>query len=201
MIETLLKGGWPMAALAICSIAAVTLIIERAIALRRKRVIDSRVLAVIDNYHGETSAENAMLACRRAPGAFAHVVREIIETRRLDHAQAIETMHAVGRTQVARLERGLTVMEIIANVAPLIGLLGTVLGMLTVFSAIHQEGLDNPQVLSDGIAQALVTTVAGLCVAIPALAAHGIYSKRVDELAVEMQDRATSFIVKLQGLR
>ena len=204
MIETLAmlkQGGWPMIPLAVCSLVAVTLIIERAIALRRRNVIDPRVIDLVDGYDGDSSPENAVLACCRARGAFARIVREVIETRGLDHAQAIETMHAVGRTQVGRLERGLTLMRIIADISPLIGLLGTVLGMVTVFNAITTRGLGDPQVLSDGISKALITTVAGLCVAIPALAFHGIFTKRVDELAVEMQDRATSFIVKLQGMR
>jgi biopolymer transport protein ExbB len=95
------------------------------------------------------------------------------------------------------LERGLTMLEIIANVSPLIGLLGTVLGMVTVFDAVTAQGLGNPQILAAGISQALITTIAGLCVAIPALAFHGIYSKRVDELSIEMQERATAFLAKL----
>ena len=110
-------------------------------------------------------------------------------------------MHAAGRTQVGTLERGLTVLEIITGISPLLGLLGTVLGMVTVFNAITAAGLGNPQVLSGGISKALVTTVAGLTVAIPALACHTWFSRRVDDLAVEMQDRATGFIAKLQSFR
>ena len=110
-------------------------------------------------------------------------------------------MHATGRSQVGTLERGLTLLEIIANVSPLLRLLGTVLGMVAVFDAITTEGLGNPQVLSEGISKALVTTVAGLCVAIPALACHSWFSRRVDDLATEMQDRATGLVAKLQGLR
>jgi len=110
-------------------------------------------------------------------------------------------MRTAGRTQVDRLERGLTVLEIVAAVSPLIGLLGTVLGMVAVFNAITAEGLGNPQILSAGISQALVTTVAGLTVAIPALAFHSLLTKRVDMYAVEMQDRATTFIFKMHGRR
>ncbi|MDP7639362.1 MAG: MotA/TolQ/ExbB proton channel family protein, partial [Candidatus Hydrogenedentes bacterium] len=96
------------------------------------------------------------------------------------------------------LERGLTLLEIVAGISPLIGLLGTVLGMVTVFDAITAEGIGNPQVLSNGISKALVTTVAGLCIAIPSLAFHSYFSRRVESLAMEMQDVAMGFITKVR---
>jgi len=204
MFETmgmLVQGGWIMLPLLVCSLAAATIIIERCLALRRAAVFDPRALRIVDEYVGERSAEQAIAACRRAEGPFARMVEEILKTRHLDHAHALETMYATGRTQVGVLERGLTVLEIVANVSPLLGLLGTVLGMVTVFNAITAKGIGNPQVLSDGISKALITTVAGLCVAIPALAFHSWLSKRVDDFAAEMQDRATSFIGRIQDVR
>ena len=200
-MQVLQQGGWPMIPLAICSVAALAVIFERMVALRRRKVIDPRVLGVLRDYQGEESSEGALRICGRARGAFARIIEEVIRVRHLEHAQSIETMHAVGRAQVGRLDRGLTVLEIVASISPLIGLLGTVLGMVTVFDAITSEGaLGNPLLLADGIRKALITTVAGLCVAIPALAAHSIYAKRVEILAAEMQDLATGFIVKLQCL-
>lgn len=201
MFETLRmlgQGGWIMIAIALCSLIAVTIILERASALRRKRVLDRRVLHAIQSYQGEQSVQQATITCQRARGAFARIIEDVLRFRHLEHAQAIEALHAVGRTQVGRLQRGLTALEIVAAVSPLLGLLGTVLGMVTVFNAITAEGLGNPQVLSAGISQALITTVAGLCVAIPALAFHSLFSKRVEDLATEMQDRATTFIIHLQ---
>jgi biopolymer transport protein ExbB len=201
MFEMLRAGGWIMFPLAVCSLTGLAIIIERFIALRRQVVIDPTVLQLVSEYSETTSPEKAMALCRRARGPFARLVEEVIRGRRLDHVQALEMMHATGRSQVGTLERGLTLLEIIANVSPLLGLLGTVLGMVAVFDAITTEGLGNPQVLSDGISKALVTTVAGLCVAIPALACHSWFSRRVDDLATEMQDRATGLVAKLQGLR
>jgi biopolymer transport protein ExbB len=187
--------------LAICSLAGLTIIIERFVALRRASVIDPLVVQLVEKYGERTSPDEAILVCRRARGPFARLIEEVIRARHLDHVQALEMMHATGRTQVGMLERGLTILEIIAGVSPLLGLLGTVLGMVAVFDAITTEGLGNPQILSEGISKALVTTVAGLTVAIPALACHSWFSRRVDDLAVEMQDRATGFIAKLQALR
>lgn len=198
-IELLQQGGWPMVPLGLCSFAALSIVLERAIALRREKVIPAEIVRILHEFGSEGGAtpSHSLAVCQRTPGAFARIAEELIKTRHLHHAQLLETMHAVGRAHVARLERGLTLLEIIAGISPLIGLLGTVLGMVTVFDAINVQGLGNPQVLAAGISKALVTTIAGLCVAIPALAFHGIYSKRVDELAIEMQERATAFLSKL----
>jgi len=203
MFETLgmlKQGGWCMIPLGICSLAALAITIERVLALRNKVVISPRVQRAVEEYDGEEDADSAFVACQRAGGAFSKIIAEVILARHLEHAQAIESMHAVGRTQVSRLERGLTALEIITGISPLLGLLGTVLGMVDVFNAITTGGLGNAQMLSAGISKALITTVAGLSIAIPAMAAHSLLSKRVEELAAEMQDRATNFILKLQAL-
>lgn len=195
------QGGFTMILLGLCSVIAVSIIIERALALRYWRIFDEDVLRALADFHGEASADRALAVCRHGHGAFARVAEEVINARHLDLGEAVQSLHAVGRTQIERLERGLTALEIIAGIAPLLGLLGTVLGMVTVFNAITAHGLGNPQVLSDGISKALITTVAGLTVAIPALAAHSVFTRRVESFAVEMQDRATTFIVRLQHLR
>jgi len=201
VLAILHQGGWVMFPIGIASLLAVTIVIERALALRRASVIDPRVLSIIDSYAGEASAETSLNACQEIPAPFARVIEDIIKTRNLDQGQILETMNLTGRSQVSVLERGLTVLEIIGNTGPLLGLLGTVLGMISMFNAVTLRGLGNPQVLSDGIAKALVTTVGGLCVAIPAVVFHSWYSRRVENFAAEMQDRATGFIFKLQALR
>ena len=200
MFHTLAQGGLTMIPIGICSLLGLTIVIERFIALRRSRVIPESMTDLIERYSADTSPEKALQRCERERGAFARIVRECLLARHLEHAQVIETMHATGRTQVGQLERGLIVLEIVANITPLLGLLGTVLGMITVFNAITAQGIGNPQVLSDGISKALITTVAGLSVAIPALACHNLLSRRIDDYATEMQERATVFIVRLLAI-
>lgn len=196
---SLRQGGWPMIPLLFCSVAGVTVIIERFLALRHHRVLSPHVLHVVQVFEGPSSVDTSLHVCRQEGGAFARIVEEVLNARKVDRAHMIETMQATGRREAGRLERGLTVLEIVAGVSPLIGLLGTVLGMVTVFDAINVQGMGNPQVLSGGISKALITTVAGLCVAIPALAFHSYFSKRVESLAIEMQDLATGFIAKLDA--
>ena len=200
MFVMLTTGGWIMFPLGVCSLVALTIIIERFVALRRSAVLDSRIVRLVSQYDDHTSPEKAIEVCRRVKGPFARLIEEVVRMRDLEQTRAIELMHATGRSQLGGLERGLTILDIIAGVSPLLGLLGTVLGMQTVFTAITAEGLGNPQVLSDGISKALVTTVVGLGVGIPALACHIWFSRRVDDLATEMEDRALGLIAKLQDL-
>jgi biopolymer transport protein ExbB len=195
------QGGWPMIPLVVFSVLGLGIVLERFFALRRGAVIDVRVVKMVEEFAPDTPPERALVVCRQAKGSFARIVEAVLTARHLDHGQVLENMHAVGRAQIGRLERGLTALEIIAGVSPLIGLLGTVLGMIAVFDAITAQGMGNPQVLSDGISKALVTTVAGLSVAIPALATHSWLSKCVDDLANEMQERATGLLAKLEAQR
>jgi biopolymer transport protein ExbB len=199
ILTFLQQGGWTMYALGFCSLAALTLILERGVALRRGRVLPPKLLRRV---HASRAAEDiggVATLCIRNSSPLARLIEEVSSMKNLNHSQAVERMHAIGHSQVARLDRGLTLLEIIAAISPLLGLLGTVLGMVEVFEAVTAEGLGDPQILSDGIAKALSTTIAGLCVAIPTLAFHSIYNKRVEAFATEMQDAATAFLVMLHA--
>ena len=202
MFETLgmlRDGGVCMIPLGACSLAAATIIIERALALRNDTVMEPHILRLVRDYNGEKSAESCVMSCRRSGRPLARVIEEVLQTRHLEHSQAVEAINATGRSQVARLERGMTLLEIIGVVSPLLGLLGTVLGMVDVFSAITASGIGNPQVLSHGISEALITTVAGLFVAIPAVGFHSWFSGRVDGFATEMQNVSTQFSFRVRA--
>jgi biopolymer transport protein ExbB len=196
-IALLMQGGWSMIPLAICSIAGLTVVLERLVALRRGKSIPEVIVDLLALYKGEESVESSLDMCRNYDSPFARIVQVLIHARQLDHAQMIELLHSNGRKEVERLERGLLLLEVIAGISPLIGLLGTVLGMVNVFDAITEYGLGDAQVLSDGISKALITTVAGLSVAIPALAFHSFLSKKVDSIAIEMQELSVGFLTKL----
>ncbi len=193
------QGGWTMYALGFCSLVALTLIIERGVALRRGRVLPRKLLAGVHACRATKDIDAVEALCVRSASPLARLIEEVAAMKALNHSQAVERMHAIGHSQVARLDRGLTLLEIVAAISPLLGLLGTVLGMVEVFDAVTVAGLGDPQILTDGIAKALSTTVAGLCVAIPALAFHSIYTKRIETFATEMQDAATAFLVILHA--
>lgn len=190
-----------MIPLAICSVSGLAVAFERIIALRRRRAIPQNVLDLIELYQGEESVDSAVKMCRSHTSPFGRIIEVLIGSRQLEHHQMIEMLHSTGRKEVEKLERGLLLLEIVAGISPLIGLLGTVLGMVTVFDAITAYGLGDAQVLSDGISKALITTVAGLSVAIPALAFHSYFSKQVESIAIEMQEHAVRFMTKLIALQ
>ncbi len=196
-VEFLWQGGWPMIPLGICSVAGLSVILERLVALWRGRSIPQSVIGVIDLYQGEDSVESAIQTCRHSRSALARIVEEMILSRKQGYTHLVESLNAIGRREVERLERGLIVLEVVAGISPLIGLLGTVVGMVSVFDAITTEGLGNAQVLAAGISTALVTTITGLSIGIPALAFHSYFSRRVESIAIEMQELTTSFASKL----
>lgn len=196
-IEFARKGGWTMVPLGLCAVAGLAVALERAFALRRRRVIPERLVDLMDLYQGEASVDAMLSACRHSRNGLSRLLEGLLLVRRQNAAHITDTLHAGGRREVERLERGLLVLEIVAGVAPLLGLLGTVLGMVSVFDAITAEGLGNAQVLSSGISEALVTTVTGLIVGIPALALYSYFSKRAESLAIELHELGTSFVARL----
>lgn len=196
------QGGWPMIPIAVCSVVALAIIVERVLALRRAVVMDPTVLELVEGLDDPRKVDAVLIACRKATGPFARLCEAVLEGRKREPAHVIETLNAAGRIQVGGLERGLTLLEIVAAITPLLGLLGTVLGMVSVFEAISMQGTGDPRVLSAGISKALVTTIAGLSVAIPSLAFHSWFSRRVEQYADEMHERAVGLLARLgTGLR
>ena len=200
-IALLMKGGGAMIPLGICSVLGLSIILERLVSLRRTRSIPPPIVNALSQVNDTESLEHAAHACGTKVSPLGRIVCVLVRSRHLEHDQLIELLHSNGRKEVEKLERGLLALEVIAGIAPLIGLLGTVLGMVTVFDAITAHGLGDAQVLSDGISKALITTVAGLSIGIPALAFHSYFSKKVDSIAIEMQELSVDFMTRLIHLQ
>ena len=185
-----------MAPILLGSVVAAAIVIERAWTLRRRRVVPEGLVQQVAARLGEGAAALAdidggsPLAQVIAAGAgSAHRGRE--------HMQAA-MQEAVDRAN-HDLQRYLTTLGIIASVTPLLGLLGTVVGMIKVFSALMLAGAGNAQALAGGIAEALITTAAGLSVAIPALMFHRYFLRRVDDLALELEQQAARLADRVHG--
>ena len=198
--EFVSTGGYTMAPLLLCSVLALIVIIERSFALRRRHVIAEPVLVAVDRIKGTPDAERALTVCGKLRGHFANIICHAIRNRHLSKRENAEELEFVGRQEASHLERGLVILEIVAGVAPLLGLLGTVLGMVQIFGVISEEGLvgQTPS-LSEGISKALITTVAGLIVAIPSLVCHSYFSRKVDELVLEMEQHCHDLLGRLYG--
>ena len=201
MFELIKAGGllmWPIIA---CSVIAMAVTLERLWAFRRKRVVPDHLLAQIWQLHkkGDLSIsqiqsvrENSLLGRVLAAGLTnMHHTREVMK----------EAIEEEGRQVVHELDKYLNTLGTIASIAPLLGLLGTVIGMIKVFTAITTAGVGNPAVLAGGISEALITTAAGLSVAIPSIMAHRFLTGRVEELTVAMQDQAVKMVEVMHGER
>lgn len=198
-LHLLRAGGMTMVPLILCSILALAIIIEKAYTLRVRRVISPEIVGLVESIHGGDDAVSSIAVCERTNTPFARVIKAGLVNRRLPRADNVEMVQAAARQEVGTLERGLLMLEIITGISPLLGLLGTVLGIFHVFNVIVERGVGEASILSGGISEALITTIVGLFIAIPSLVAHSYYSKRVDNLVLEIERYANLLTLKLYG--
>ena len=200
--EFVREGGVVMVLLLVCSVFALAVCLERAWALRRSAVLPGRLLQAAEGVRSRPDAEALSARMASFGGApLASVLSAVLSNLDKPREESEEAMVMAGRGAAARLERGLFWIEIVAATAPLLGLLGTVLGMVEVFGVISVEGVGEAQSFSTGIKKALYTTVAGLSIGIPCLALFIYYSRRAERLAVEMETAATRLLRTLYPSR
>lgn len=188
------QGGPVMVPLALCSIFALAVVLDRFWALRRKRVLPAELLAVVRRFRAGDDPGTVLTPCDRRPGPLASVLCAVLEDPPRERELAVERVQTAGRRAVRELERGLVALEIIAAMSPLLGLLGTVLGMFNTFQVIAEQGLGDPGALSGGISQALITTIFGLGIAIPTAVAQSYFSHRVDDLVLEIEEHGGALV-------
>jgi len=182
------------ALLILTSVVGLTFIVERGLALRWRKVVPPEIEAAVQSC--QTSEDLPMLGrvCRQYPSPMSRLL--LLAAEHLDWPEA-DTMGAVqarARHEITRLERGLVVLEIIVGIAPLLGLVGTIIGMMGLFVNIGQRGIGDAAVLARGIAVILNTTLMGLLIAIPSLVFWSYYTKKVETIAVEMETLCDEFI-------
>jgi biopolymer transport protein ExbB len=191
------QGGFFMLPLVLLSLLSLTFIIERGLALRRFHIIaDNLYRAIFQLKIGQPTNEIASLA---APGrtTLARLVRVCLEHLPWSRSENVEAVQTQARREITRLEKGLIILEITVGIGPLLGLLGTVSGLITIFANINGTGGGDNIMLARGISEALYTTVAGLVVAIPSLIAHSYYTRKIESLAVEMETICMDLVAKL----
>lgn len=201
MFELMRAGGWLMLPIMLCSFAATVIVIERFWALRRAAVMPANLVGQIWQLNRRKLLTEERIAEIREGSALGRMLAAGLVNRFHSREVMKEVIQDTGRQVVADLERYLNTLGTIAAVAPLLGLLGTVVGMIQVFGVIVQAGVGNPGVLAGGISKALITTAAGLSVAIPALMFHRYFNGRVDELVIGMEEQALRLIEVMKGER
>lgn len=193
-----LAGGlwmWPLLA---CSIVAVTTIILRTIALREKNVIPLGVESELERLVPGGNPERLARVVHHDPSSLARIARVALAHLRWPRSENVETVQTRARHEMVRLERGLVILEIIVGIAPLIGLIGTVSGLIQVFSSLGlSAGAADAKRISLGISEALSCTLFGLGIAVPSLIGFVYFSKKVEVMSVEMESLVTDLLSKL----
>jgi biopolymer transport protein ExbB len=194
-------AGWPIYPLILCSIVALALIIERLSSLRASRVapasLTDEVVTVTRNSLPAADVVNKLAQNSVLGQVLASGLRAVIAEPRITEQALRQAFESAGRAAVHRLERYLNTLGSIAAVAPLLGLFGTVVGMIEIFGSQAPSGGTNPALLAHGISVALYNTALGLIVAIPSLMFYRYFRGRIDEVSIEMEQSAERLVPHL----
>ena len=200
MIEIFDRGGIMMYPLLLASVLALAIIIERFFSLRRRKIIIPEIISVVEQFSSFKDMELAKNICAKYRGPLSNLIQTGLENTDLERGEIKELIEDQGRQEVRHLERGLTILETIAVISPLMGLLGTVLGMIKVFGVIKEQGIGQAAALSGGISEALITTVTGLFVGIPVLIFFNYFSRKAENFVLDIEKYSIILIQKIHKL-
>jgi biopolymer transport protein ExbB len=180
--------------LGLTSVVGLAFIVERALALRWNKVVPPEIASALASCETREDVKTLCNVCRKKPSPLGRLL--LLASDHLDWPKAdnVDALQTAARHEIVRLERGLVVLEIIVGIAPLLGLVGTIIGMMTVFGDIGQSGLNDAAKLAHGIALILRATLIGLLICIPSLISWSYFSKKVEVQAVEMEALCDKFI-------
>lgn len=183
--------------LLITSIVGVTFIVERGLALRWPKVIPPEIAAAVAAFRGASDTSLLLEICRKNPSPLGRLLLLAYEHRHWPKAENVDTLQTQARHEIMKLERGLVILEIVVGIAPLLGLVGTIYGLILLFGGLGQNLNDSQVAVGAGISLALRATLLGLLTAIPALIAWSYYNKKVESLAVELETLCDQFMRRL----
>jgi biopolymer transport protein ExbB len=201
MLELIKAGGWLMWPIMLCSIISLAIIAERFWSLRKKRIAPGNLVAQVWQWEKVGHLDKKRISVLRASSPLGRVMAAGLVNRHHPRDVMKESIEEVGRHVAHELQRFLNTLGTIASITPLLGLLGTVIGMIKVFAGITTQGVGDPSVLADGISTALITTAAGLSVAIPSLMFHRYFRGKVDDLVMTMEQEALKMVEVMHGMR
>lgn len=189
------RGGWIMLLIFLCSIAVLSISVERYITLRRIRINARTFVLQIQNFLMRGKLDEAIKMCKHTPGPIAALTKVTLEKYNRPYDEIKEALENTGRTEIYHLEKFMGALGTVAAVAPLFGFLGTVTGMIKAFMKIESLGGNvGPGVLAGGIWEALVTTAAGLFVGIIALICYNYIQSKVSQYVYEMAESSSSLL-------
>lgn len=201
MYEFVTAGGWLMLPIILCSVIALGIIAERFWSLQQEKVAPRHLVAKVWHWRKNGELDGERIKAMRASSPLGRILAAGLININHDRDVMKESIEETGRQVVLELERFLNTLGTIASITPLLGLLGTVIGMIKVFTAITAHGVGNPTVLAGGISEALITTAAGLSVAIPTLMFYRYFRGKVDALVLKMEEESLKMVEIIHGER
>jgi biopolymer transport protein ExbB len=194
MYEFFIKGGPIVIPIGICSIVSLGVFLERLWSLQRSKIIPEAFISKVEGLIRDNRMEDALELTQDNANPMARIIAAALRNRHEDRGHIKESVEDVGRRESALLERYVEILGTCAAIAPLLGLLGTVTGMMDVFQQVEAFGLGDPSVFASGIWKALITTAIGLSVAIPSFIFYKSLIARVDALIIEMEERSLNLV-------
>jgi biopolymer transport protein ExbB len=199
MFEIVKAGGIMMGPIILASIVAAAIFLERLWTLQSKRVLPNELTQKVWRWVEQRQIQDKHIVALQQNSPLGKILAAGLLNRYRDRTVIRESIEDTGRHVVHELERFIGTLGTIASLSPLMGLLGTVFGMIRTFNAITTAGIGNPASLAGGIAEALITTAAGLTVAIPALLAYKYLRSRVQALVVQMEKEAMKLVEAIEA--
>ncbi|MDH5477398.1 MAG: MotA/TolQ/ExbB proton channel family protein [Nitrospinota bacterium] len=197
LVSVFRKGGPVMWPILFCSILAVAICLERAYSLRNENIVDPSFAAEVRRLSAKGDLDRALKICANNPSAMARILKAGLNRASHGILEIERAIEAAGSHEATLMEANLRGLGVLANITPMMGLLGTVIGMIKAFDVISVAGSGNPSLVASGIAEALITTATGLIIGIPALAAYHYFRGRVDKFIYDMEEESLFFVEDL----
>jgi biopolymer transport protein ExbB len=199
LYEIFIKGGVIMWMILACSVLALSVVIDRFIVIRRAKINVPAFMVRLRGLIKKGDISGAVSVCMQENSPIANIIRRGLKKYKYGHDRVKESIENAGKQEISKLEKGLPILASIAGIAPLLGFLGTVTGMITAFMTIEDlAGAANPSDLAGGIWEALLTTASGLIVGIPSLAFYNYFTNRVKKLVGDMETVANDVVDTIQ---
>lgn len=200
MLEIFQKGGPVMWPLLLCSIIALAVALERAWFLYRARMNTREFLERIDGALTNNQLDEANRLCEEYRGPLASIFQTALRKHRRSREEIEKAIESSAGVEVAKMERNLVILATMGKMAPLLGFYGTVTGMITAFESIAKAGMGDPGVVAGGIAEALITTAAGLTIAIPTVTIQYFFVHRINRFVLDVEESSIKFLDALTEL-
>ena len=196
--QFLVKGGLIMIPLGFSSLIGLAIIIEKLMSLRGRKILVPEIVTALEAIKNKDDLNLTMSICKKYDGPFPNIISTVLANEQLPPHDLKELVEETGRQEVRYLERGLGALETVAGIAPLLGLLGTVIGILKVFNVISEIGVGQASALSGGISEALITTIVGLSIGIPSVVFYNYFIDKAENLILDIEKYSSGLIMKIK---